>query len=68
MTSHFTTYVVTINIYTPQPNWQEDKVETVVRKFPRWLSGVQMTKMMFCELMLAEYPMSSVEVVNVENQ
>lgn len=59
-------YTVTFEITTPQPNWQPDKVETVTRKFPQYLCGQQMTNQMFCELMLAEYPMSCVGVVNVE--
>lgn len=59
-------YIVTFNITTPQP--YSDTVETVTRKFPQYLSGVQMTQFMFCELMLADFPMSRVEVITVEKQ
>ena len=57
-------YLVTFTITTAQP--YNDKVETVTRRFPQYLCGIQMTNQMFIELMLAEYPMSSVGIVDVE--
>ena len=57
-------YKVTFTITTEQS--YTTKVETVTRRFPQYLCGIQMTNMMFIELMLAEYPMSSVGIENVE--
>lgn len=57
-------YKVTFTITTEQP--YTTKVETVTRRFPQYLCGIQMTNQMFVELMLAEYPMSSVKVEQVE--
>ena len=59
-------YIVTFKITTPMT--YTDKVETVTRNFPQYLCGQPMTNQMFCELLLAEYPMSRVGVVNVEER
>ena len=57
-------YQVTFKIVTPAPNW-EDKVTKITRTFPQWLCGQRMTRQMFSELVLAEYPDSSVQILDV---
>lgn len=59
-------YIVTFEISTPQPSFQEDKIEYITRTFPQYLCGQQMTKQHFTELVLAEYPMSSVGIISIE--
>ena len=38
---------------------------TVNRKYPQFLAGAQMTRQMFKELVLAEFPDSTVSIINV---
>lgn len=65
-------WIVTLQITTPQPNWEDDKVETIERTYPKTLStadgmqGMRLDNWSFCCLALAEFPMSSVEVIDVK--
>lgn len=38
---------------------------TVNRKYPQYLAGMQMTRQMMVELVLAEFPDSTVSIINV---
>ena len=40
---------------------------TVNRTYPQFLAGVQMTRQMFKELVLAEFPDSTVSIITVTN-
>ena len=60
------TYIVTFKITTAHPI--EDTEKLVTRKFPQFLCGQSMTTRMFVELMLAEYPCSTVQIYSIAQQ
>lgn len=66
--------IVTLQITTPQPNCQDDKVETVTKIYPKTLAtadgmqGMRLDNFSFCCLALAEFPMSSVKVLDVKER
>tara|TARA_B100001093_G_C26484782_1_gene866424 strand:- start:177 stop:392 length:216 start_codon:yes stop_codon:yes gene_type:complete len=64
-------WIVTLEITTPQPNWEDDKVATVVRRYPKTLAtadglqGMRLDNWSFCLMALAEFPDASVQVIDV---
>ena len=65
-------WIVTLEITTPQPNWEDDRVTTIVRTYPKTLGtgydlqSIQLDNWSFCCLALAEFPESSVQVIDVK--
>jgi len=65
------TYIVTFEIRTPLPLPEgvegiSHKIEFVERKFPQYLCGISMTREMFKELALAEFPDALVRISDIE--
>lgn len=65
------TYIVTFEIKTPIPYPEGveglcHKIEFVERNFPQFLCGIPMTRDMFKELALAEFPNALVRISEIE--
>lgn len=61
------TYKVTFSITISLQNWHTKTIK-LSRKFPEYVCGIPVTKQMMKELILAEYPDSSVGILSVTEE
>ena len=57
-------YEVKFSITISLHNWNTKTIK-LSRKFPEYVCGIQVTKQMMKELILAEYPDSSVGIISI---
>tara|TARA_R100000152_G_C6687362_1_gene119794 strand:- start:471 stop:659 length:189 start_codon:yes stop_codon:yes gene_type:complete len=61
------TYKVKFSITIPMHDWDTRTIK-LSRKFPEYVCGIRVTKQMMKELILAEYPDSSVGIISITEE